>query len=231
MDKAEFDRFADEYQALHRANLAITGESPEFFAAYKITELARFAADLPTAPKRILDFGSGIGNSIPYFREHFPGAVLTCADASLRSIDLSRGRFPGPEHYSLIEGREIPHESDTFDVTFSACVFHHIPHREHNQWLKELLRVTRPGGMLALFEHNPLNPLTVHAVKTCPFDENAKLVPTRALLRSVEVAGWVRSRVCYHIFFPRALALLRPIEKHLRWLALGAQYSMRARKP
>jgi len=28
-----------------------------------------------------------------------------------------------------------------------------------------------------------------------------------------------------------ALAGLRPIEKHLSWFALGAQYSARARKP
>jgi SAM-dependent methyltransferase len=230
MDKAEFDRFADEYEAQHRANIAVTGESPEFFAAYKIAELARFAADLPTAPDRILDFGSGIGNSIPFFRQFFPRAALTCADASSRSMAVSRERLPGPERYTLVEGRKIPHDSNTFDVTFSACVFHHIPHDAHGHWLTELFRVTRPGGLLVIFEHNPRNPLTVRAVNTCPFDENAKLVGTRTLCRSLKDAGWVRPAVCFHIFFPRALAMLRPVERHLGWLPLGAQYSARARK-
>jgi len=35
MDRAEFDKFADEYYALHAANIAMTGESPEYFADYK----------------------------------------------------------------------------------------------------------------------------------------------------------------------------------------------------
>ena len=61
----------------------------------------------------------------------------------------------------LIENNRIPAEADSFDVVFSACVFHHIPHGEHLNWLQELHRITRPGGLIAIFEHNPLNPLTV----------------------------------------------------------------------
>jgi SAM-dependent methyltransferase len=231
MKEAEFDRFADEYEIQHRRNIAITGESPEFFAAYKISELARFASDLSAPPVSILDFGSGIGNSIPFFRKLFPNALLTCVDASLRSIELSRKRFPGQERFTYVEGDKIPHDSNAFDVTFSACVFHHIAHEDHGHWLTEMLRVTRPGGLLAIFEHNPLNPLTLRAVNTCPFDENAKLIRAKTLIQSITDAGWTRSEVCYHLFFPRALAGLRPIEKHLGWLPLGAQYSARAHKP
>jgi hypothetical protein len=51
MNEAEFDRFADEYEIGHRLNIAVTGETPEFFAAYKILN---FAPDLLTAPARIL---------------------------------------------------------------------------------------------------------------------------------------------------------------------------------
>jgi len=231
MNEAEFDLVADEYEIQHRRNIAITGEGPEFFADYKISVLANFASGLLPAPARILDFGSGIGNSIPFFRKYFPNASLTCADASSRSIELSRKRFPGQEHYTFIAGDKIPHEDNAFDVTFSACVFHHIPQKVHRHWLAEMLRVTRPRGLLVIFEHNPFNPLTVRAVNTCPFDANAKLIPARNLIRSINDAGWVRSELCYHLFFPRALAGLRPIEKHLGWFAVGAQYSARARKP
>ena len=174
MDSAEFDRFAEEYNVQHSANIAITGESPSFFAAYKIAEFADRAGALKADGARIWDFRSGgIGNSIPFFRQYFPGSRLICADPSSRSIALSRERFPGPEQYSVLEGREIPHDAGCFDMTFSACVFHHIPQEEHAHWLAELFRVTRPGGLLTIFEHNPLNPLTVQAVNTCPFDENA----------------------------------------------------------
>ncbi|MGF6313302.1 ubiquinone/menaquinone biosynthesis C-methylase UbiE [Bradyrhizobium sp. i1.8.4] len=231
MEEAEFDRFADEYESQHRRNIAVTGEAPEFFAEYKISQLATFVPDLLVSPTRILDFGSGIGNSIPFFRKYFPNALLTCADASSRSIELSQKRFPGKELFAHVKGNEIPLDTDSFDVVFSACVFHHIAHEDHRHWLAEMLRVTRPGGMLAIFEHNPFNPLTVRAVNSCPFDENAKLIPASALMRSINDAGWVWTGLCYHLFFPRALAALRPIEKHLSWCALGAQYSARARKP
>ena len=39
MDVSEFDQFADEYYAMHTANIAITRERPEFFAEYKIRVL------------------------------------------------------------------------------------------------------------------------------------------------------------------------------------------------
>lgn len=231
MDVAEFDRFAEEYEAQHRANIAITGESPEYFAQYKIAELARIIGPLKAQGARIFDFGSGTGNSIPFFREYFPGAELTCADPSERSLDLSRRRFPGAETYTTLEGRDIPHNAAAFDITFSACVFHHIPHREHGHWLEQLLRVTRPGGTLTIFEHNPLNPLTVRAVNDCPFDENAVLIRAKQLLCSLKDAGWTKPSLRYHVFFPRSLAALRPLERHLDWVPIGAQYSVTVRRP
>ncbi len=59
--------------------------------------------------------------------------------------------------------------------------------------LRELHRITRQGGLIAVFEHNPLNPLTVHAVNTCSFDANAKLILARDLARRLRAAGWARN--------------------------------------
>lgn len=225
MREAEFDSFADEYDAQHRQNIALTGEDPSFFAAYKIR---LFAETIGAAAGSILDFGSGIGNSIPHFRTHLPRADLTCADVSEKSSALARARFPGRERYLPIEGDRIPAPDASFDAAFSACVFHHIPHEEHVGWLGELLRVTRPGGRLMIFEHNPLNPLTVRAVNTCPFDANARLISARRLSAAFREAGWNEPRIRYHVFFPRALARLRPLEPALAWCSLGAQYSVEA---
>jgi ubiquinone/menaquinone biosynthesis C-methylase UbiE len=229
MNKAEFDQFADEYDAQHRANIAITGETPEYFARYKIVELSRLTRESGMTPNRILDFGSGIGSSIPHFRAAFPQADLTCSDVSERSLELARARFPGPEQSTLIDATSIPVSDGTFDVAFSACVFHHIPHEEHVHWLQEIRRVTRPGGLIAIFEHNPANPLTVRAVNTCPFDANAHLIPSHQLLERLSAAGWSNAKVNYHIFFPRILAPLRALEPALRWLPIGAQYAAVAR--
>jgi len=230
MDKVEFDRFADAYYDQHRDNVAITGEGPEYFAEYKIRTLKRIVEASQLAVSRICDFGSGIGNSVPFFRTYFPDAALTSSDISERSLALSKQRHPESGNYLLIEPDRIPCEAESFDLVFSACVFHHIAHDEHEKWLRELHRITRAGGLIAVFEHNPLNPLTVHAVNTCPFDANAKLIFARDLARRLRKAGWASPKIEYNLFFPRGLALLRPMESKLGWLPLGAQYVAFARK-
>jgi SAM-dependent methyltransferase len=228
--KAEFDLLADEYSVMHKDNVAITGESPEYFSEYKIADLAKWLDRLNQPSLKVLDFGSGIGNSMPYFRKYFSSSEISCADVSARSIEIAQSRYPGSENYVLIE-KSIPVPSVSQDVVFSACVFHHIPHEEHIDWLTELLRITKPGGILAIYEHNPFNPLTVRAVNTCPLDVNAKLIRGSTMRDRTIAAGWELARIDYKLFFPAALSVLRPMERHLEWLALGAQYRMIAKKP
>jgi hypothetical protein len=84
--------------------------------------------------------------------------------------------------------------------------------------------------MIGIFEHNPWNPLTVHAVKHCPFDENAHLIRATELVERYRKSGWEEPQVRYHLFFPHALAGLRRIEPYLGGVPLGAQYSVTAIK-
>ena len=228
MDTAEFDRFAHEYDHLLRQSVGITGEGPEFFHEYKIRTLSLIAKARGVSAEKILDFGSGVGNSTPYMRKYFPQAQLSGADVSERSLEIAAERFPGACTGLRIENNRVPAADCTFDVTFSACVFHHIPHNEHIQWLSELRRVTRVGGMLAIFEHNPLNPLTVRAVNTCPFDENAHLIGAKELMRRYRESGWADVHAQYHLFFPRALSGLRGLEPYLAGIPFGGQYSVSA---
>ena len=230
MDKAEFDHFADEYQALHRANIKASGEGPEFFAEYKIRDLARWVQRLAPQNPRILDFGAGVGNSVPFFASYLPGAALTCLDVSPRSLDIARERFPGLADYRLFDGQRLPFEDGAFDVAFTACVFHHVAADEHVALLKELHRVLAPGGFFVIFEHNPWNPLTARAVRDCPFDENAVLINAPTLQRRLLSAGFRSARRRYRIFFPAFLKALRVFEPWLAWLPLGAQYYILARK-
>lgn len=228
--RAEFDLLADEYHDQHKANVAITGEGPEYFAEYKIADLAILVQREGLLARHLFDFGSGIGNSVPYFRKYFPDGELCCGDVSSRSIEIAKIRNSGSENYILI-GDTIPLSTGSQDIVFSACVFHHIPHEQHQHWLSELRRITRPGGLLTIYEHNPLNPLTVRAVNTCPLDVNARLIRGNAMRQRALSSGWEDARVDYRLFFPSILKLLRPMEKHMGWLGLGAQYRMAARKP
>ena len=231
MDEAEFDKFAAEYRDLHAANIRISGEDPEYFAEYKIKDIAaELASARSPATGRVLDFGAGVGYSVPFFRRHIPGAAITCLDVSKRSLAIGAATHSSDAEFVHFDGASIPYEAECFDVALASCVFHHIARSEHVGLLREIRRVLKPDGMLFVFEHNPLNPLTRRAVNTCPFDENAVLITAPALRARAREAGFDAARIKYRIFFPALLRGLRGLERHLTWLPLGAQYYLCARK-
>lgn len=233
MDEAEFDKFALEYRALHAANIKLSGERPEYFAEYKVidlaAELARTGGDR-AKPPAVLDFGAGVGYSVPHFARHLPGARVTCIDVSRKSLEIGAAEHGSRAEFRHFDGVRIPYPDGTFDVALASCVFHHIPHAKHVALLAEIRRVLTDNGLLLVFEHNPLNPLTRHAVNTCVFDEHAELMFAPTLQRRVRAAGFAAPRVRYRIFVPGSLRRLRWLEKWLTWLPFGAQYYVAASK-
>lgn len=222
--ETEFDLLAENYYDHHKKNISSSGEDPEYFSEYKIKDLALLLGKkYANENLKVLDFGSGVGNSVPFFRKYFKSIHLTCADVSQKSLEISKKRYPGDEDYVKINSGFSKTIEDK-DIIFSACVFHHIPHEEHSFWLRELNRVAGDKGMLVIYEHNPLNPLTVRAVNTCPLDVNAKLLTAKKLKKSMEESGWRDIEIRYKVFFPAFLSFLRPIEPYLGWFCLGAQY-------
>jgi len=231
MNEAEFDKFADEYRNLHLTNIKASGENPEFFAEYKIKDTVLLASKSGIkGPINVLDYGCGVGNSIPFFKQHLPNCELTGADVSRKSLDIAEARFPGQASFIVLPGANVPFEDESFDIIFSACVFHHIPHGEHISILKDMWRTLKHNGLLVIFEHNPYNPLTVKAVNTCPFDENAVLIKPHQLINALKRANFLLIQCHYRIFFPGQLRTMRFLEPLLTWLPLGAQYYVAAHK-
>jgi SAM-dependent methyltransferase len=227
---AEFDKFAEEYLATHETNLAITGESPDYFARYKIVETARRLRALGLAPKRVLDFGCGIGSSAPHLREAFPDAEITGVDVSEKSLAVARARFPEAAQFVAYDPKSAPPApAGGYDLIFSACVFHHIEAAEHVAIFRGLRERLAAGGAMVIFEHNPVNPVSRYIVATCPFDENAVLIPAGELAGRQRAAGFGRVDVAYTGFFPGSLRALRGLEPLMTKIPLGAQYYTLAR--
>jgi ubiquinone/menaquinone biosynthesis C-methylase UbiE len=232
MNTSEFDKFAEEYRSLHEAHFAASGEASEYFAEYKMKDLKRLVSSgsLDVEGGRFLDFGGGVGTSALCFRKHFPRAHLTCVDVSVKSLEVGVRRFGSTTSFVAFDGSKLPFAEATFDCAFAACVFHHIPPGVHERLLGELRRVLKPGRQVMVYEHNPLNPLTVRTVKACPFDENAILIRAATLRSRLESAGFRESKIKYRVFFPKRLSWLRSMEKTLAWLPVGAQYYVCGRK-
>jgi SAM-dependent methyltransferase len=230
MDKPEFDQYAGDYRQHHAASIRSSGEEPEFFHRYKVDDVAADLSRRNLIPGRILDFGGGVGNSIPFLREAFPAGEIVLLDTSLESLRIAGELHANSALLQHFDGKTIPFPDNHFDLVFAACVFHHIPEDVQIPVLIEIERVLAPGGSFFVFEHNPFNPLTVQAVRNCPFDENAVLISAGKMRRRLEAARLHRNTLAYRIFFPNVLRKLRVIEPHLRWLPLGAQYYVHAVK-
>jgi SAM-dependent methyltransferase len=156
LDAAEFDKFADEYLATHAANIRISGEDPDYFARAKIDEVGRrWAALKPAEPSAILDFGTGIGNALPFLAKRFAGARITGLDVSEKSLAIAERRFPRVATLKRYDGGDVPLAPRSFDLIFSACVFHHIDAAEHVRLFGQLKRLLKPGGLMVIFEHIP----------------------------------------------------------------------------
>ncbi|GAB3099948.1 class I SAM-dependent methyltransferase [Aestuariicella hydrocarbonica] len=230
MEEAEFDKFAEEYSNIHNANIRLSGENSDFFSEYKIQDLAKLIDGHDSRSLDILDFGCGVGKSIPYMHKYFPQSHLTGLDVSQKSLNIARHHHAPIAEFQHFDGQQIPYPDASFDIIFTACVFHHIDEEEHESLFTEIYRCLKPGGMFVIFEHNPLNPLTVHAVNTCPFDENAKLIISGRIKKKLTHAHFSDIKLCYRIFFPSLFKRLRPAEMFLTKLPLGAQYYLAAKK-
>lgn len=225
LDKTEFDKFADEYTNVHKDNIRISGEAPSFFSEYKIKDLQQISQNIGLSQElNILDFGCGVGNSIDYLLKYFPKSKIMGVDVSEKSIAIAQERFSPNADLQAYDGETLPYEDNSLDIIFSACVFHHIPQGFYPNIFKEFKRVLKNDGLFVVFEHNPLNPLTLKAVNTCPFDENAVLIKCTDFKKILSQNDFLDILSVYRIFFPNFLKKLRPLESVFGWLPLGAQY-------
>jgi SAM-dependent methyltransferase len=110
------------------------------------------------AGKKLLDIGSGLGESSVYFA--LQGARVTTVDVSPQMVEtaLALGRKFGVELDGIVsdaEDLDVPKAS--YDVIYIANAIHHI--RDREALFARMSRALKPGGLF--FSYDPLayNPL------------------------------------------------------------------------
>ena len=88
-------------------------------------------------------------------------------------VEVASGRNPWADYEAIRAEGPFPFGEGAFDVSFAVCVLHHVPPPQRLALVSEMARVTRPGGTVAIFEHNPWNPLTRRAVAGGPYSTAA----------------------------------------------------------
>jgi ubiquinone/menaquinone biosynthesis C-methylase UbiE len=113
-----------------------------------------------------------------------PSGAVTGLDPSEAAIAYARGRAPGNVSFATGVAQDLSAFPDaTFDVVTSTLAIHHVPARKRQDALREMYRVTRPGGRLLVADFDPSRPaLPLHrgaarmrhaAASTGPLDELA----------------------------------------------------------
>jgi SAM-dependent methyltransferase len=220
---ALFDKYDKSFGAVVQSSIDFSGLPHSFFIAAKVDALRELIATRLHGmhDPHMLDVGCGVGEFHPPVRGMF-GRVCG-ADVSAASVAQARIRNPEVQYEAYV-GETLPYDGATFDLSIAICVLHHVPPPQRVGFLREMRRVVRPGGLVCLIEHNPLNPLTRLAVARCEFDRDAVLLHagrTRALMAD---AGLHDARSHYFLLLPSAAPLARRVEHGLRRMPLGAQY-------
>ena len=221
----EFDNYADNYESLHNENIAITGESSDYFVQYKCDHFLRLFPNIPFEEgKCILDYGCGIGRLAVKLADACPKSSVVGMDPSSESIKRAALRTRPNLRFIHSDGSMASLRENTVDFIISANVLHHIVPEDRGLFLLGLNRFLRENGKLIIYEHNPLNPLTRMAVSQCVFDKNAVLLDLFNARELVSSADMNIVRCGYIVFFPNFLRALRVCEPFLSFLPLGAQY-------
>jgi ubiquinone/menaquinone biosynthesis C-methylase UbiE len=105
---------------------------------------------IPTDVKTILETGCGTGRICFALARAFPNAQITGTDISNDSIDLClKGRSEKKidnTDFKLMDINKLGFSDAHFDITLCEGVLQHIP--SDISGLKEMVRVTKPGGVV-----------------------------------------------------------------------------------
>jgi len=170
---------------------AVAGDYDESLPAHVVEHYLRkrvafIRQHVPPGPT--LDVGCGTG---------VLAARLTNLGYQIVGVDPSRGmlaqlRQARPE-IPVIAGdaTALPFADGTFALTYCVAVMHHVAEQDAvRKTLTEMARVTRPGGRIVVWDHNPRNPYWRLLMRRVPQDTGAeRLIPESELLAGLQAGG------------------------------------------
>jgi len=125
----------------------------EFFATGEadVAAILATASELgrPANTETALDFGCGVGRLTQAIADHFD--QVTGVDISSAMLDLARqyNRHGERCRYILNDQNHLRiFAAESFDFICSRLTLQHLPRRHIRAYLRELVRVLRPGGLL-----------------------------------------------------------------------------------
>ena len=223
-----FDQYLDDYEVACHRGLALSGETRDHFARRRVGYTRRRCAALVRV-RGVVDFGCGLGHTVPYLTSSFPEARLWGVDTAAGVVQAAVQRY-GSDRVQFCCGDPDLGQVRA-DLVYCNGVFHHIEVTARKEAAQKVLGWLNPGGIFALWENNPWNPGTRIVMRRIPFDRDAVPLSYLEAERLLRAAGFRLLGTTFHFFFPSLLRAFRRIEPLLEQFPLGAQYCVLARRP
>jgi SAM-dependent methyltransferase len=224
MNRPEFDRYSASYEELLNDPIRdrFAGAGSDYFHTRKRDLIRDYFRSRNTDTRQLcyLDIGCGKGELISLLGGDF--ARVAGCDPSPGMLDFAENVDTRVQDHP----EKIPFDTSTFDFVSAVCVYHHVPPGARLALTHEIHRVLRPGGVFALIEHNPYNPITRLIVSRTLVDTGAILLKPAESRRCMSEAGFANGGLEYFLFFPAALYKrgAHAMEEWLRSVPLGGQY-------
>jgi len=129
----------------------------EIFAEYLESEEEQrdlLTEQVTGTPRRLLDIACGTGESTRAWRRRYPNAEITAIDVSPYMLAVAERKFADDAHTFVrcINAEKLPFGDATFDLVSASLLFHELPSDVSPRILREMRRVCRPGGEIAVME-------------------------------------------------------------------------------
>jgi SAM-dependent methyltransferase len=224
--ESEFDAYAQAYEDALNQGLSVSGESSDYFAKERIKWTASLVgSDIDS----VIDFGCGVGIAIPTLKSCFDPSLIWGYDPSSAAIERAVKEHGDETTQFSFDSAQIPKSS--FQLAYCNGVFHHIPPAQRQAAFSIVLQSLKPGGRFAFWENNPWNPGTRYVMSKIPFDKDAITITPPEARKLLIQAGFEIVVSHSRFIFPKSLSALRPLEKLVYRLPVGAQYLILAQKP
>jgi SAM-dependent methyltransferase len=173
-------------------------EGRAFFATRAATWDTKFGDDLPAYARAVaearlphgatvVDVGCGTGRALPALRAAVgPAATVIGADFTPQMLAIARTHARAEcATLLLADAYRLPLATASVDAVFAAGLLTHLP--DARAGLRELARITRPGGRLILFHPSGRAALAARHGRTLRPDEPLAETPLR---QSIHQTGW-----------------------------------------